>query len=305
MAGCARAPRGQPPSSRRLAITIDDPATETAIFPPERIAAGILDALSARRLSSMLFVCGMRVDSPKGHALLSSWNDSGHAIANHSYSHRFFHDPKISVADMAADVDRCEKLISGYPRFARRFRYPFLKEGDTREKRDGMRAELLARRYAIGHVTIDTSDWAYDSRLVARLRRDSKADLGPFRSAYVAHMLDRARYYDRLGLEVIGRSIPHVVLMHHNVINSLFLGDLLDAYAADGWTVVSPAEAYADPIFAEAPETLPAGESLVWSHAQLDPRYRGKLRYPGEDDTYEAGTLDRLEPMPPAVQATP
>ena len=95
-------------------------------------------------------------------------------------------------------------------------------------------------------------------------------------------------------MAVTGRSITHVLLLHHNLLSALFLGDLIVALERDGFRVVAPERAYADPVFALQPETVPAGESLVWSLAQADPRLRAGLRYPAEDDTYEADALSRL-----------
>ncbi len=183
-----------------------------------------------------------------------------------------------------------------YPAFQRRFRFPFLKEGNTPEKRDGARAVLADHGYANGHVTIDASDWAFDARLTKRLRRDPMADLSPFRAAYIAHMLNRSHYYDDLARSMLGRTSVHTMLVHHSLLNALFLGDLLDAFEKDGWAIVDAEEAYADPVFQRTPQVLPAGESLIWSLAKEHAALARTLRYPGEDEDYEKGTLDALEP---------
>ncbi|PZR38448.1 MAG: hypothetical protein DI538_09570, partial [Azospira oryzae] len=50
-------------------------------------------------------------------------------------------------------------------------------EGDTKEKVDGFRQFLKEKNYKNGHVTIDTSDWYVDSRLVKRLKQNPAADV--------------------------------------------------------------------------------------------------------------------------------
>jgi hypothetical protein len=107
-------------------------------------------------------------------------------------------------------------------------------------------------------------------------------------------MLDRVRYYDGLAWAVLGRGIAHTLLLHHSLLNSLFLGDLIDALRAANCALIRPEEAFQDPVFAREPDTLPAGESLIWSLAQALPRLRGKLRYPAESDAYEAEALAQL-----------
>jgi hypothetical protein len=54
-------------------------------------------------------------------------------------------------------------------------------------------------------------------------------------------------------------------------------------------------EAFSDPVFSKAPDTVPAGESLVWALAKETGKYDKKLRYPGEDDVYEKPVLDKLK----------
>ena len=39
---------------------------------------------------------------------------------------------------------------------------------------------------------------------------------------------------------------------------------------------------------------LPSGQSLVWAAAKASGRYEAQLRYPGEDERYEAPKLDAL-----------
>ncbi len=298
-AGCKTSQRAQvsaaPADGRRVAITMDDPNTGDAPrYSVEDRNRLILDQLAARHVQVMLFVCGKRIDSPRGAAVLRAWSGAGHLLANHSYSHRNYNDPANTSEALASDIAQVEALIAHHPGFRRRFRFPYLKEGETLQKRDLLRDVLRARGYANGHVTIDASDWAYDKRLVARLEADPGADLAPFRAAYLAHMLDRARYYDRLATTVTGHPIAHTLLVHHNLLNALFLGDLVDALERDGFRVISPEEAYADPVFAAQPAAIPAGESLVWSLAHGDARLRAGLRYPAEDEAYEADALSRL-----------
>jgi hypothetical protein len=214
----------------------------------------------------------------------------------------------MSVVDFESELDRGDAVLRPHLAFARprRFRFPFLKEGDTRQKRDGARRALAERGYTNGYVTIDASDWAFDARLTRRLTRDPSADAAPFRAAYVAHMVDRARYYDDLARTVVGRSVAHTMLVHHSLLNALFLGDVLDALVAEGWTLVDAETAFADEIASRAPDVVPAGESLLWSMAKERPALvaPGALRYPGEDEEYEQTTLDRLEP-PKATDTRP
>lgn len=282
-------------ASPEIAITMDDPKTDAIVgMSGMEINRRILEALDHANLKAALFVCGKRIDNPAGRALLDPWDSAGHLIGSHSYSHDFYNSEKITCEDFTGDLLKNEPLLQRYRHFTRLFRYPFLKEGNTIEKRDDFRAVLHKHGYRVGHVTVDTSEWCVDGRMRARLERDATADTRPYRDFYVDHVRDRARYYRQLALDVLGRDIRHTLLLHHSRLNALHLSDLLQSLKHDGWKLIDAADAFRDPAFRREPKTLPAGESLVWALAKESGRYEGRLRYPGEDDSYETPKMDAL-----------
>jgi peptidoglycan/xylan/chitin deacetylase (PgdA/CDA1 family) len=279
---------------RCVAITLDDPNTyEKPILSTQERNDRILATLKANHLRIALFVCGKRVDDENGKMLLRKWDNAGHMICNHSYSHIYYNSKKLSFETYADDFRKGEGIIKGYENFTKLYRYPYLKEGDTVEKRDAMRELLASIGYRSGEVTIDASDWYIDDRMTARLKIDPKADTRPYLNYYLSHIMDRAEYYDKLSQDVLGRSIKHTVLLHHTLLNALYLGDLISEFKRRGWKVISADEAFTDPVFDRKPNTIPAGESLLWALAKESGRYDGKLRYPGEDDSYEKDAMDK------------
>ena len=252
----------------------------------------ILNHLAGRGMKAGLFVVGANVNNERGAAILTSWNDAGHMLANHTWHHRL--QTRSTPEEFEREILDCERLVRPYPQYLPFFRFPALKEGKTAEQRDAFRGVLHRRGYRNGHVTIDASDWYYDARLRAKLAADRGFDAARFRAPYVEHIVDRAEYYDNLVRRAIGRTIPHTLLIHYNLLNALFLGDVLSALAARGWTFISAEAAYADPVFASEPQIAPAGESLVWALAKETGRFESELRYPGEDDVYEAPKLTKL-----------
>jgi peptidoglycan/xylan/chitin deacetylase (PgdA/CDA1 family) len=282
------------PKRPQIALTMDDPRVDVS---PQmdwhETNERILGTLAGRKVKAALFVCGMRVDQPDGRSLLGPWDDAGHLICNHSYSHLTYLK-KTSFEEYAADFLRNEPIIAPYRHRTAFFRYPSLKEGDTADKRDRFRAFLKERGYRVGHVTIDGSDWYVDQRMEQRLQQDGKAGLEPYRDYLVAHLLDRGSFYRRLALDVLGREIRHTLLVHYSAMNALFLQDVMAAFEKSGWTWIDAERAYEDPVFLKEPQTVPAGESLVWALASESRRFKERLRWPGEDDVYEKPKMDAL-----------
>lgn len=278
-----------------ISITMDDPNTfESPLFTPAERNQQILKALDKNKLKSILFVCGKKVDNPEGKALLRSWNQRGHILANHTYSHLSINADLANFASFRDDFLKAEPLIEKYANFRKFFRFPFLKEGNSKERRDEMRSLLASKGYKNGYVTIDASDWYIDDRLRQKLLKDPSTDLLPYRDFYLKHILDRAIYYDDLAKKITGREIKHTLLIHHNLLNALFLNDLIQMFQKQGWKTISAKDAFQDPIFSSYPDIVPAGESIVWALAKESGKYENKLRYPAEDGEYEKKAMDLL-----------
>jgi hypothetical protein len=131
--------------------------------------------------------------------------------------------------------------------------------------------------------------------LSSRLKAQRDFDVRLYRQPYLDHIWGRAQYYDQLSRDVLGRSVAHTLLIHYNLLNSLFLGNLLAMFRSRGWGVIDAEEAFSDSVFTRQPDTAPAGQSLIWALAKETGKFEARLRYPGEDDVYEKPVLDRLE----------
>lgn len=277
----------------RVAVTIDDfYLSDSPLLTAEARNEAILEALARARLQAALFVTARNVESPENMRRLRRWDERGHLIGNHTYSHPEY--PRTSFEEFSRDVLRAERLLKPLPRYRKLFRFPYLKEGATAGQRDRMRAFLKGRGYRNGHVTIDASDWYVDQRLRERLRQDPRADPAPYRDFYLAHIRERANFYEDLALKAVGRSVPHTLLIHHNLLNGLFLADLLGMFRREGWELIDAEAAFRDPLFRAEPAIAPAGESLVWALAKQSGRFEHLLRYPAEDGAYEKARMDAL-----------
>jgi peptidoglycan-N-acetylglucosamine deacetylase len=278
----------------QVALTMDDPTLILgSVLRWQEANSRVLKGISSKNVRAALFVCGMRVDDADGARLLGGWDEAGHLICNHSYSHKFYGE-RTSYADFAVDFLKNERVIAPYHNRTALFRYPFLKEGDTADKRDRFRALLKERGYRVGHVTIDASDWYVSQRFVDRLGKQPNAAVAPYRDYLIAHLLDRAAVYRQLALDVLGHDIRHTLLVHFNPLNAFVLGDVMNAFEAAGWQWIDASLAFEDSVYRSEPKTVPAGESLVWALAKETGRFEDRLRYPGEDDVYERPKMDAL-----------
>lgn len=252
--------------AQTVAITIDDgPNAESTprMTAPERNQA-ILGALAKHRVQAALFVTsGFGANTPQGLPLLQAWSSAGHAIGNHTVTHPDLH--KVDLAAYQREVLECDRLISTLPGYQKWLRFTYLREGNTPEKIDGMRKFLQEQGYRNAYVSADTSDWRLNEKLVEVLKKNPEADVSAIRSAYLAHIKQRLLAYRELSQQLQGRDIGQVLLLHHNLINAMWLDDVLAEIEGMGWKIITPAQAFADPVYKLEPVRKVAGQSLLLS----------------------------------------
>ena len=286
-----------PLAAQQVALTFDDgPRTKpTALLTPAARNQALLDHLAKAGVPGALFVTlGNGADTAEGLALLRAWGAAGHRIGNHTVTHPDLNAAGVTLAAYQAELEACDKVIATVPGYRPWFRFTFLREGNTPEKRDGMRAFLKAKGWRNAYVTLDTSDWRLDEKLGEVLSRNPKADLTPIRDAYVAHVKQRAEAYRDLSRKLLDREIPQVMLMHHNLLNALFLGDVMAMLRREGWAFVDPEKAFEDPVYQLHPERPRPGQSLLLSLA----RSRGWKDLPAferlvDDGDFEIAALEK------------
>jgi len=251
--------------------------------------ARLLKALDKQVLHAIVFPSLRHIGGERGLPLIEQWSAAGHGVGNHTAEHLNLGSPQVTLPRFIDGVERADAALRTLPTFTPLLRFPYLKEGDTLDKRDGMRQWMREHGYRPAPVSIDTSDWYYNQRYLALQAAGRSEPVRRLKRAYVGHLVERATYYDALAREVIGRSPAHVMLLHVNALNAAALPDVIEGLRNKGWHFVSARTALEDPLYAMQPDTVPAGESIVWALA----KQRGveTLRYPAEDASYERPIL--------------
>ncbi len=280
-----------------VSFTFDDGNTsDLAGFQFEEWNGMILSHLEKQNLKTVFFVTGKNKSDKKGQFLLKSWNDEGHKIANHSFSHPNFNLEKNTSYLFKSELKKTDSVISKLSNSIKLFRFPYLKEGQNLAKVDSIRNILTENNYLNGYVTIDASDWYVDQRLIGKIKEEGleNVEIQKFKDFYVKHIMERANYYEELSYELNGRHISHTLLLHHNLASALFLGDLINKFKEEGWELINADKAFEDKIFDGIPDPYFAGEGLIYSMAKQSGKYDQTLRYPAEDGKYEKTKMDDL-----------
>lgn len=287
-----------PAVGQSVALTFDDGPKlgPTPLLSAAERNAALLKQLALAKVRATLFVTlANGADRPEGLALLKAWGHAGHTLGNHTVTHPDLNSAAVSLARYEQEILACDEAIHELPGYRGWFRFTFLREGNTPEKRDGMRAFLASKGWRNASVSLDTSDWRLDRKLVEVLSKNPTADLAPIREAYVGHVKQRARAYRELSRRLLDRDIRQVLLMHHNLLNALFLADVLSMLKAEGWNFIETAAAYQDEVYSLQSERAAPGQSLLLSLARskgwkLSPEFDRLM----DDGDFEILALEKL-----------
>lgn len=300
---------------KQIALTYDDaPLGDGPRFTGQERTEVFIEELKAAQSGPIaIFVTTQGLDRDDGVARIEAYAAAGHYIANHSDRHAS--GSRTPTAEYIADIDRAEERLAPFDNRRPWFRFPFLDEGGmgednkTGEKRDAYRAALTERGLISGYVTVDTYDWHLD-RLWRQAVKDGRdVDMAALSALYVDMVIDAAGHYDALGQRVLERRPVQVLLLHENDLAASFTTEMIEALRANGWEIVDPDLAFADPIADLAPETLFSGMGRIsalaadqglndwetlnhWSVSELEITKRA----------YESGAIEQPEPVP-ATQA--
>jgi peptidoglycan-N-acetylglucosamine deacetylase len=233
--------------TKQMAITLDDLpfgyAKGLTIEQRRDAVAQVLATLRKYDIQAAMFVVGGSI-TDQNRDLVDAVAAAGHTIGNHSFSHRDF--GTMSVDGYALDIQKGGDAIKPWLKGTHFFRYPLLRQGDTVEKRDAILSWLSLHGIRVAPVTIDNDDFVYNQRLVDAKAEGRDIDL---RAEYLEHMLKMSAFYESKALSVVGRPIKHVLLLHMNYLNSLYLDELLERLRGNGWSFVTVEEALADPVY--------------------------------------------------------
>ncbi len=277
--------------AQSVAFTFDDGPQlhQTPLMSPGQRNQALLAALEKHGVKSALFVTiANGADRPEGLALARAWGQAGHAVGNHTVTHLDLHGSAVTLVQYQKELLDCDAVIRTLPGYRKWFRFTYLREGNTPEKRDGMRQFLKEQGYRNAYVSLDTSDWRLDAKLREVLEKNAVADVTPIKQAYLAHVWQRAEAYRELSKKLQGRDIPQVMLMHHNLINALWMDDIIAMFKSRGWRITTPEAAFDDPVYQLQPERAAAGQSLLLSMA----RSLGLGRFEGWERLVDDGDFE-------------
>jgi len=254
--------------AQEVAITFDDlpshgplPAGTTR----EDVTREILAAFQGARLPEVYgFInAGKLKDHPEDKQVLRLWREAGQPLANHTVDHMSLNDntPEAFEDNIAQNESALRELMGG--KNWHWFRYPYLNEGNTLEKRRAIRAYLKAHHYRIAQVTLDFEDYAWNGPYARCLDKKDEKTIAWLRESYLGTATEYMKLGRQLSQQIFHRDIKYVLLMHVGAFDAEMLPQFLAQMKQQGFKFIALKQAESDPAYKTDPDTATSDGSTL------------------------------------------
>jgi peptidoglycan/xylan/chitin deacetylase (PgdA/CDA1 family) len=271
--------------AREIALTFDDaPTPDSALMTGTERTQKIIKALKQADVPDALIFVKAGYINPQTAERLKQYADAGFHLANHSFSHQSAN--QIGANAYAEDVYKAHLALKPFQNVLNYHRFPYLHHGKDLVEVNQLQKLLAELGYKEGYVTVDNYDW-YISALIAKAAEEKKTiNYDKARDFYVNSLYESIEFYDAIAKKSLKRSPRHVLLLHENDAAALFVGDLIKHLRSKGWKIISPQQAYKDPIAKNFPQVVLHKQGRVAAIANSKGIPESELRHPSENEQY-------------------
>jgi peptidoglycan/xylan/chitin deacetylase (PgdA/CDA1 family) len=241
-----------------IAFTFDDLPAHGPLPPGMARPAVVKSILATLKREDMPpiygFVNGFRVARyPYQIHILEAWRAAGNPLGNHTWSHPEF--DKLTVAQYEANILRNEPLLRKVSPHSdwHWFRFPYLEEGNTVERREQLRAWLAQHGYRIAEVSMDFQDYNWNDPYARCAAKHDDAAIDSLHASYLDAADESIRVYRQIAQRLYHRDVPYVLLLHVGAFDARMLPELIALFRSRGFTFVTLQQAMADPIYSIDP----------------------------------------------------
>jgi peptidoglycan-N-acetylglucosamine deacetylase len=254
---------------QEVALTFDDLPSHGPLPPGMTrldVAKSIIATLKAANAPSVYgFINAIKLEQvPEDMAVLKEWRSAGYLLGNHTYSHMSLNDNTVESfeKDVALNEPVLQSLMGNEDWHW--FRYPFLWEGDTLEKRNEVRAYLKNHGYRVAQVTLDFEDYAWNEPYARCAAKKDQQAIEWLKSSYISTAAEYVEADRKMSMMLYGREIKYVMLLHLGGFDAVMLPQLLDLLRQKKFKLVTLEEAESDPAYQSNPDLpLKYGGSLL------------------------------------------
>lgn len=247
-------------SQVEMAITIDDLPQHMDLPPGTTrldVAKMMLSALKKHSIYNVYgFVNAGNIKDANSYEVLKAWINAGQLLGNHTYDHVNINSvsSKQFIHQIQMNNPYLSKLTPN--KDFHYFRYPYLYEGDTEEKRNAVRKYLFAQHYKIAQVTVDFEDYLWNNAYARCIQKKDNQSIEWLKKSYIEQALESIKVASAESKLIFKRNIKHILLLHIGAFDALMLDNLLTAFEKNDVKIISLSEALKDDVYQTNPNVV-------------------------------------------------
>lgn len=243
----------------KMAITIDDLPVH-GILPPGstryQVAKDLVEIFKKHEVPEVYaFINAGNIENKDDTSkAIKVWLEAGYPLGNHTFTHMSLNNNSTSdfIKEIALNDDYLKSISSNFN--WKYFRYPYLHEGDTLEKRNTVRKFLHEElKYKIAQVTVDFNDWAWNDPYARCVAKGDINAIQWLRESFLKNATEVLTFSNNVAVKVFNREIPHILLLHVGALDVQVMDQMLANYKKIGVEFIPLSEAIKDPIYAIDP----------------------------------------------------
>jgi peptidoglycan/xylan/chitin deacetylase (PgdA/CDA1 family) len=250
---------------KQIAITFDDlPASNVSLFEDQvKINKRIIIVLDKYEIEATGFVITSRLNGKR--TILDLWLKAGHKLGNHTHTHMDFDEVDTSSfrTDIQKGASALKKLLSADSIDFKYFRFPYLHEGNTKNRKKVIKEFLNEKGYTIAPVTINPKDSHYNTLYLKAWGTNDKEKTDSIKAEFLGQVKKKTQEAEQLSEELFAREVNQVLLLHLNRLTGEVLDQVLAYYVDSGYSFVSLDQALEDSMYSVA-ESYIGSEELTW-----------------------------------------
>jgi peptidoglycan-N-acetylglucosamine deacetylase len=263
--------------AQEVAITFDDlpshgplPAGTTR----EDVTRKILAAFKEAKVPEVYgFINAGKLQAhPEDLKVLQLWREAGQPLGNHTLDHMSLNNNPLGAFEdnVAKNEATLQELM--VKKDWHWFRYPYLDEGDTLEKRRAARSYLKDHHYRIAQVSLDFEDYAWNAPYARCSDKEDEKAIAWLRESYLQTAADYVKLGREMSKQLFHRDIKYVLLMHIGAFDAEMLPQLLVQLKQEGFRFITLEKAQKDPAYKIDPDT-PRKDGAILQEQIFDARH--------------------------------
>jgi len=266
-----------PALAQEVAITFDDLPAHGPLptgTTREDVTRKILAAFKEAKVPEVYgFINAGKLEAhPEDLKVLQLWREAGQPLGNHTLDHMSLNNSSLAAfEDNVAKNEAMLKELMGKNGWLW-FRYPYLDEGDTLQKRRGARAYLQDHHYRIAQVSLDFEDYAWNAPYARCSDKKDEQAIAWLQESYLKTAADYVKLGRDMSNQLFHRDIKYVLLMHIGAFDAEMLPRLLAQLKQEGFKFIKLKDAQKDPAYKIDPDE-PRNDGAILQEQIFDARH--------------------------------